>query len=98
MEDFDADALTNTTIAIFMMATYTEGELTDTAALFAKRLKSEYGSLSKEYLSNLCYSVFCFVRFLELQSMCFPNVVGCDLSVYVWMSLHLNLLMSDTYH
>ncbi len=58
MEDFDADALKNTAIAIFLMATYGEGEPTDNAALFAKWLKNEDGSVSKEYLSNLRYSVF----------------------------------------
>lgn len=58
MEDFDAEKLKETGAAIFLMATYGEGEPTDNAAAFLKFLKNEDNAVTAEYLSGLRYCVF----------------------------------------
>jgi NADPH-ferrihemoprotein reductase len=58
LEDFDADMLSQTKLAIFLMATYGEGEPTDNAARFVKWLKNEDESVDSSFLSNVEFTVF----------------------------------------
>lgn len=58
LEDFDADVLASTPLAVFLMATYGEGEPTDNAATFSKWMKNNDDSISPNYLSNVKFCVF----------------------------------------
>jgi sulfite reductase alpha subunit-like flavoprotein len=58
LEDFTPEKLADAKFAVFLMATYGEGEPTDNAAAFYKWMKNEDGSASAEYLSTLKYCVF----------------------------------------
>mmetsp|Transcript_7916 Transcript_7916/g.13118 ORF Transcript_7916/g.13118 Transcript_7916/m.13118 type:complete len:693 (+) Transcript_7916:93-2171(+) len=59
LEDFDPDTMINDTDkAVFLMATYGEGEPTDNAITFAKWLKNSDGELSEDALKNLNFTVF----------------------------------------
>ncbi len=66
MEDFDSEKLKETGAAIFLLATYGEGEPTDNAAAFLKFLKNEDASVSVEFLSGLRYCVFGLGEFATL--------------------------------
>jgi NADPH-ferrihemoprotein reductase len=56
LEDFDPEVLANTTLAIFLMATYGEGEPTDNAAKFTKWAKSD--TVAENFLAKLKFAVF----------------------------------------
>lgn len=58
LEDFDADVMKETKLAIFLMATYGEGEPTDNALKFMKWLKNEANEVSADFLGGLRYVVF----------------------------------------
>lgn len=58
LEDFNPEVLMETERAIFLMATYGEGEPTDNAIAFTKWMKNTEKELSAECLSKLKYSVF----------------------------------------
>ena len=62
LEEFDAKTLEQTSLAIFLMATYGEGEPTDNAAAFFKWLKPDGvaagGGAAVGCLSKLSFSVF----------------------------------------
>uniref|UniRef100_A0A6T5WBT4 NADPH--hemoprotein reductase n=1 Tax=Chromulina nebulosa TaxID=96789 RepID=A0A6T5WBT4_9STRA len=58
LEDFDEHVLANTKLAIFLMATYGEGEPTDNANKFYKWLKNDDKEIESKFLSNLNYCVF----------------------------------------
>jgi len=58
LEDFDAHELASSNIAIFLMATYGEGEPTDNAAAFYKWAKNEDNDVDNTFLSSLKFSVF----------------------------------------
>jgi NADPH-ferrihemoprotein reductase len=56
LEDFDPEVLASTRLAVFLMATYGEGEPTDNAAKFTKWLKSE--GVAEGFLSTVKFTVF----------------------------------------
>ncbi|CAM9899696.1 unnamed protein product, partial [Discosporangium mesarthrocarpum] len=58
LEDFDEEQLRNAGKAIFVMATYGEGEPPDNAAAFSGWLANEEGMLSDTHLGSLYYTVF----------------------------------------
>eukprot|EP01035_Chromulina_nebulosa_P017613 gene17613-23188_t len=58
LEDFDEKVLATTPIAIFLMATYGEGEPTDNANKFYKWLKNDDKEVDANFLSNVYYCVF----------------------------------------
>jgi NADPH-ferrihemoprotein reductase len=56
--DFDPQQLLSSRIAIFLVASYGEGDPTDNALRFYEWLCNTKGSLSGEYLANVSYAVF----------------------------------------
>jgi len=58
LEDFDPEQLKEAPLALFLMATYGEGEPTDNATSFTSWLKNEEGELPPDTLSNTQFSVF----------------------------------------
>jgi len=58
LEEFKPNTLQTTTMAIFLMATYGEGEPTDNAISFYKWLKNESGESQPDTLSSLNFTVF----------------------------------------
>ncbi|CAM9868729.1 unnamed protein product [Phaeothamnion confervicola] len=58
LEDFDADELRRAGRAVFLMATYGEGEPTDNASKFSAWLRNEDGELPADTLADLQYAVF----------------------------------------
>lgn len=58
LEDFDPEVLKSTERAIFLMATYGEGEPTDNAISFTKWMKNADGALGADTLTNLKFCVF----------------------------------------
>ena len=58
LEDFDPSQLLHSKIAIFLIATYGEGEPTDNAVKFSKWLKNEDQELEANHLSKVNFSVF----------------------------------------
>jgi NADPH-ferrihemoprotein reductase len=58
LEEFDPEVLATTRFAIFLMATYGEGEPTDNASRFYKWLKNEDESVDSQFLANLEFTVF----------------------------------------
>eukprot|EP01032_Pedospumella_encystans_P018505 gene18505-21066_t len=58
LEDFSPDVLKETERAIFLMATYGEGEPTDNAISFTKWMKNLEKELGPDTLNKLKYSVF----------------------------------------
>ena len=58
MEDFDESEMADTSRALFMMATYGEGEPTDNAAPFMKWAQNEDGELASDALQGMQYAVF----------------------------------------
>lgn len=58
LEEFDPDTLADSNLAIFLMATYGEGEPTDNAAKFARWLKNADGDVPGSFLSGLKFTVF----------------------------------------
>ncbi len=58
LENFDANELAQTELAVFLMATYGEGEPTDNAAVFMKWLVNADGSVAKDFLNKVKFSVF----------------------------------------
>lgn len=58
LEVFEPAQLQATSLAVFLLATYGEGDPTDNAMAFAKWLKNEDGELSGEALGGLKYAVF----------------------------------------
>lgn len=58
LEDFDPEQVRTTRLAVFLVATYGEGDPTDNSAKFYKWLKNEDNSLPSDYLSPLQFTVF----------------------------------------
>lgn len=58
LEDFTPDELQSIDRAIFLMATYGEGEPTDNAAKFYKWMRGEVDDVPEGFLSNTKYTVF----------------------------------------
>ena len=58
LEDFDPEAIKGTKLAVFLMATYGEGEPTDSSTTFFNWLKNEDGSTEDDCLKNTEYTVF----------------------------------------
>lgn len=58
LEDFNADDLAATAKAVFLMATYGEGEPTDNAQKFMKWLRNETDSTPNTFLQNTQFVVF----------------------------------------
>lgn len=58
LEDFNADVLASTAKAVFLMATYGEGEPTDNAQKFMKWLRNETDSTPSNFLENTQFVVF----------------------------------------
>lgn len=58
LEDFDPEAIKGTKLAVFLMATYGEGEPTDSSTIFYNWLKNEDGSTEDDCLNNVEYTVF----------------------------------------
>eukprot|EP01038_Epipyxis_sp_PR26KG_P006475 gene6475-8907_t len=58
LEEFSPEKLAKTSLAIFIVATYGEGEPTDNATNFINWLKNEDSSTSSNYLNNMKYCVF----------------------------------------
>lgn len=58
LEDFDESEMADTSRALFMMATYGEGEPTDNAAPFMKWAQNEDGELASDALQGMQYAVF----------------------------------------
>ena len=58
LEEFNPETLSKTKLAIFLMATYGEGEPTDNAINFNKWMKNEDNEVESTYLTKLNYTVF----------------------------------------
>jgi NADPH-ferrihemoprotein reductase len=58
LEEFDKTVIANTQNAIFLVATYGEGEPTDNAAKFFAWIKDDKKEMAPGALSNLGFSVF----------------------------------------
>lgn len=58
LETFTPEKLQCTSLAVFLLATYGEGDPTDNAMQFAKWLKNEDGELSEQALGGLKFAVF----------------------------------------
>eukprot|EP01041_Mallomonas_annulata_P011345 gene11346-23738_t len=58
LEDFDPEVLLNAHLALFLVATYGEGEATDNAEKFGKWVENKSNSLVPDYLNNVSYAVF----------------------------------------
>ena len=58
LETFEPEKLQATSLAVFLLATYGEGDPTDNAMQFAKWLKDEDGELSEQALGGLRFAVF----------------------------------------
>jgi len=58
LEDFDPYQLQSQKVALFLMATYGEGDPTDNAMNFAKWCKNEDESTTDDFLDGLGYGVF----------------------------------------
>ena len=58
LEDFDPAEIADCKLAIFVMATYGEGESTDNAKKFYEWMKNEDGSVPSNLLSNVGFTVF----------------------------------------
>lgn len=58
LEEFDPEMLKDCRLALFLMATYGEGEPTDNSARFIKWLKNEDGEVPDDFLSKVQFSVF----------------------------------------
>jgi NADPH-ferrihemoprotein reductase len=58
LEEFTPEALSQCKLAIFLMATYGEGEPTDNASKFYKWLKNDDESTDAAFLSSLSFTVF----------------------------------------
>ena len=58
LEDFDPETLPENKLAVFLVATYGEGEPTDNAANFAAWLKNKDKEIDDNYLAPLKFAVF----------------------------------------
>ena len=58
LEDFEVDELPDTKLAVFMMATYGEGDPTDNAIDFVSHIKDKEQELEEDHLSDVQYCVF----------------------------------------
>ena len=58
LETFEPEKLQATSLAVFLLATYGEGDPTDNAMTFAKWLENKDGELSEQALGGLNYAVF----------------------------------------
>ena len=58
LEDFDAESIVQDKLAIFLMATYGEGEPTDNAAAFSQWLRNSDKEIEDNYLAPLKFTVF----------------------------------------
>jgi len=58
LEDFDPETVANANLAVFLMATYGEGEPTDNAMRFYRWLKNEEGITEENCLNGLKFTVF----------------------------------------
>lgn len=58
LEDWDMSELQEDAMAVFLMATYGEGEPTDNAVEFHREITNSEGELAEDTLSDLKYTVF----------------------------------------
>jgi NADPH-ferrihemoprotein reductase len=58
LEDFDPAALAEVTNAVFLMATYGEGEPTDNSAKFHAWLRDDAKTIESGFLSKTNFTVF----------------------------------------
>lgn len=58
LEEFDPDTLAETKLAIFLMATYGEGQPTDNAIKFMDWVRNKDESVAEDFLAQLNYTVF----------------------------------------
>lgn len=58
LEDFEPETLADITNAVFLMATYGEGEPTDNSAKFMNWLREQASSIEAGFLAKTCFTVF----------------------------------------
>ena len=58
LEDFDPSQLADCKLAVFLMATYGEGEHTDNATSFSNWMKNENEEDRSSFLKNISFTVF----------------------------------------
>jgi NADPH-ferrihemoprotein reductase len=58
LEDFEPEQVRSTRLAVFLIATYGEGDPTDNSAKFYKWLKNDEKTIPSDYLSPLHFTVF----------------------------------------
>lgn len=58
LEDFSKESLASCRLAVFLMATYGEGEPTDNANQFYKWLKNDDGEVAEDFLGSVEFAVF----------------------------------------
>ncbi|KAJ6655725.1 hypothetical protein lerEdw1_004778 [Lerista edwardsae] len=88
MKDYDpddclVDETTSKTICVFLVATYTDGKPTESAAWFCKWLEESANDfrISKTYLNGLRYAVFGLGN--SLYADCY-NTVGRNVDKWLW--------------
>jgi NADPH-ferrihemoprotein reductase len=58
LEDFDPTQLAESRLAVFLMATYGEGEHTDNATTFHNWMKNDNGEVRENVLKDIAFTVF----------------------------------------
>ena len=58
LEDFEPETLADITNAVFLMATYGEGEPTDNSAKFMNWLREQASPIEPGFLAKTCFTVF----------------------------------------